>query len=92
VAGLMQSHAPVGSTMIPSTGRQKVRLAYGEAIVKVGAVAVAAAGIVLLVRLTKRAEARKEMRENAVATLTESGEFFFAADQIEPTTAPIGDA
>lgn len=58
-----------------STLEADVRLANGREIAILGALA---AGIVLLVRLTQRSQKRKEMHDTAVATLTESGEFFRA--------------
>jgi hypothetical protein len=63
-----------------------VRLANGREIAILGVVA---AGIVLLVRLTQRSQERKEMHDAAVATLTESGEFFFAPVQNKPGNASI---
>ncbi|HYN80280.1 MAG TPA: hypothetical protein VES88_02165 [Gemmatimonadaceae bacterium] len=63
-----------------------MRLARWREIAILGTIA---AGIVLLVRLTQRSQKRKEMHDTAVATLTESGEFFFAPVDDKPASTSI---
>lgn len=64
----------------------EVRLAQLREIATLGALA---AAIVLLFRLTQRSQKRKEMHDTAVATLTESGEFFLAPVDDKPASASI---
>jgi len=87
VAGLMQSSTTARSTHIHREA--ELRLANGKGIATLSVFALAAS-IALLVRLIQRAQRRKSMRDNAVATLRESGEHFFAPSQVLPMSAPIG--
>ena len=68
-----------------------MRLANGRGQVTLGAFALGLA-VGLLFRLTQRTHARKELRDNAVATLRESGEHFFEPLEDEPAREPILDA
>ncbi len=60
-------------------------------LVTLGAFALGLA-VGLLLRLTQRKHARTDLRDNAVATLRESGEHFFGALENEPAREPILDA
>jgi hypothetical protein len=86
----MQSDLPAGSAMVYPPGEAEVRLANGRGLATLGAFALGVA-IVLLVRLTQKTQRRKDMRDNAVATLRESGEHFFAPLEDESLSEPILD-
>lgn len=64
-----------------------MRFANERAVATLGGFALAA-GILLLLRLAQKARRRKELRDNAVSKLRESGEFFFAPVDAEPTNTP----
>ena len=68
-----------------------MRLANGRGLVTLGAFALGLA-VGLLFRLSQRTHSRKDLRDNAVATLRESGEHFFGPLEDEPAHEPILDA
>lgn len=87
----MQAIGHINSTMI-NHREADVRLANGRGLAALGGFALAL-GIVALVRLTQKTQRRKEMRDNAVATLRESGEHFLPpleAEPLSPSSTPEG--
>ena len=68
-----------------------MRLANGRGLETLGVFALGVA-VGLLFRLSQRAYARKDLRDNAVATLRESGEHFFGPLEDEPAREPVLDA
>lgn len=68
-----------------------MQVANRRGLVTLGAFALGLA-VGLLLRLTQRNHARMDLRDNAVATLRESGEHFFGPLEDEPAREPILDA
>jgi hypothetical protein len=68
-----------------------VQVANRRGLVTLSAFALGLA-VGLLLRLTQRAHARKDLRDNAMATLRESGEHFFGPLEDEPAREPVLDA
>lgn len=68
-----------------------VRLANGTGLAMLGAFTLGLA-VGLLVRFSQRTHARKDLRDNAVATLRESGEHFFGPLEDEPARDRVLDA
>lgn len=63
----------------------------GRGLVMLAAFALGIA-VGLLVRMSQRTHESKELRDNAVATLRESGEHFFGPLEDEPARQPILDS
>lgn len=68
-----------------------MQVANRRGLVTLGAFALGLA-VGLLLRLTQRKHTRMDLRDNAVATLRESGEHFFGPLEDEPAREPILDA
>ena len=68
-----------------------MRDANGRELVTLGAFALGLA-VGLLIRFSQRTHARKDLRDNAVATLRESGEHFFGSLEDEPAREPALDS
>ena len=68
-----------------------MRPANGRGLVTLGAFALGLA-VGLLLRFIQRTHLRKELRDNAVATLRESGEHFFGPLEDEPAREPTFEA
>jgi hypothetical protein len=68
-----------------------VRQENGRGLVTLASFALGLA-VGLLVRFNQKTHERKDLRDNAVATLRESGEHFFGPLEDEPARAPILDS
>ena len=65
-----------------------MQVANRRGLVTLGAFALGLA-VGLLLRLTQRIHERKDLRDNAMATLRESGEHFLGPLEDEPARQPI---
>lgn len=74
-----------------STQEAQVPQENGRGLVTLTAFALGIA-VGLLVRMSQRTHERKDLRDNAYATLRESGEHFFGAQEDEPARQPILDS
>ena len=68
-----------------------MQAANGRGLVTLGAFALGLA-VGLLLRLSQRTHERKDLRDNAMATLRESGEHFFGPLEEEPAREPALNA